>query len=111
MRLYEKYAGCASKPFERQGEVVFDSNTGLYWEFKSVHKEDVNYGGRTFTFSGAAKIHIQELNDGCFGGCADWRVPNKDELRSMSGRERPATALWSSAEIKQGGRIWRQTVQ
>ena len=83
MRLYEKHAAYAELPFKRQGDVVFDSNTGLYWEIKSEKKNEINYGGRTFTFSGAADIHIRELNQASFGGYTDWRVPNKDELRSI----------------------------
>lgn len=83
MRLYEKYAGYTVLPFERQGDVVFDSNTGLYWEIKSENEKDINYGGRTFTFSDAANIHIRDLNDAAFGSYTDWRVPNKDELRSI----------------------------
>lgn len=83
VRLYEKYAGYTVLPFERQGDVVFDSNTGLYWEIKSENEKDINYGGRTFTFSDAANIHIRDLNDAAFGSYTDWRVPNKDELRSI----------------------------
>ena len=83
MKLFESLAAYPVSPFEKKDGVVFDTNTGLYWETKSANECDVNFGGKTFTFAGAADIHVAELNKANYGGFCDWRVPNKDELRSI----------------------------
>ncbi|MBR4725980.1 MAG: DUF1566 domain-containing protein [Lachnospiraceae bacterium] len=83
MKLFEKISTYSECPFSRQGDVIFDSNTGLYWEYKSPDDNAVNAGNKRFTFDGAASVHVKELNDAGFGGYNDWRVPNKDELRSI----------------------------
>ena len=83
MRLFESLSAYPESPFEKKDGVVFDRNTGLYWEFKSDSSSDVNGGKRRFTFEGAATVHAAELNKAKYGGFDDWRVPNKDELRSI----------------------------
>lgn len=83
MKLFEKISTYSECPFKREGEVVFDSNTGLYWEYKSDKEGAVNSGLKKYTFDGAKDVHIKELNEASFGGFNDWRVPNKDELRSI----------------------------
>lgn len=83
MKLFEKISTYSESPFERQNDVIYDNNTGLYWEYKTDDKDAVNSGEKRFTFDEAANVHIKELNDNSFGGYSDWRVPNKDELRSI----------------------------
>ena len=99
MRLFERLSAYAESPFRKRSatgaelpfssgwadgvRTVYDGNTGLYWEFKSPNEGDVNYGGARYTFAGAGEVHAAELNAARYGGFDDWRVPNKDELRSI----------------------------
>ncbi|MCR5323106.1 MAG: DUF1566 domain-containing protein [Lachnospiraceae bacterium] len=83
MKLFEKISTYGECPFKKEGDVIHDINTGLYWEFKSGDAAAVNSGSRRFSFADAADVHIRELNEAAFGGYDDWRVPNKDELRSI----------------------------
>jgi hypothetical protein len=62
---------------------VQDNNTGLVWEVKSPKKGDVNYCDDAYTWKKAQAAYIKELNKKKYGGFADWRLPNKDELRSI----------------------------
>lgn len=69
--------------FENGVRVIFDTNTGLYWEVKSPEAGDVNYCMDTYTFKEANEAYIQKLNIAQYGGFEDWRMPNMDELRSI----------------------------
>ena len=62
---------------------VLDNNTGLTWEVKSPKKGDVNYCEDRYTWKTAQDKYINKLNKGNYGGFSDWRMPNKDELRSI----------------------------
>ncbi len=62
--------------FQLSGEVVLDSFTGLSWTRK------VNFGDFPCTWP-EAFAQIQALNDQCYGGYDDWRLPNRNELRSI----------------------------
>lgn len=62
---------------------VLDNNTGLVWEVKSPKKGDVNYCMDTYNWKKAKSDYIKELNAKKYGGFSDWRLPNKDELRSI----------------------------
>ena len=99
MRLFERLSSYAQFPFHKRsatGEelslscgwadgvrTIYDENTGLYWEVKSPDAGEVNYGGARYTFAGAGEVHAAELNAARYGGFDDWRIPNKDELRSI----------------------------
>ncbi len=71
---------------------VADNNTGLVWEIKSPRKGDVNYCLDRYTWKEAQEKYIKALNKAAYGGFSDWRLPNKDELRSIIdyGRTNPA---------------------
>lgn len=62
--------------FEVQGAVVVDHATGLSWT------RDANIGGFPFTWQ-EAFAQIAELNRENHGGYNDWRLPNRNELRSL----------------------------
>lgn len=71
---------------------VLDNNTGLVWEVKSPKKGDVNFCSDKYTWKQAQNDYIKSLNRKRYGGFNDWRLPNKDELRSIIdyGRTGPA---------------------
>jgi hypothetical protein len=75
---------------------VLDDNTGLVWEVKSPDPADVNAADALFTWEEARTVHVAELNRKRYGGFDDWRMPNKDELRSVFdyGRTSPALDPW-----------------
>lgn len=62
---------------------VLDNNTGLVWEIKSPKKSDINYCENKYTWKKAKDAYIKGLNKKKYGGFSDWRLPNKDELRSI----------------------------
>lgn len=65
-----------STRFAVRGEVVDDRLTGLTWTL------DANIGGFPSTWMEAFD-QIAELNQQQYGGHADWRLPNRNELRSL----------------------------
>jgi hypothetical protein len=62
--------------FEVQGALVVDHATGLSWTI------DANIGSFPCTRL-EAFAQIAELNQKRHGGYADWRLPNRNELRSL----------------------------
>ncbi len=62
--------------FEVQGEVVHDHLTGLCWA------GNANIGGFPVGWL-EALAQIVLLNRNVYGGCNDWRLPNRRELRSL----------------------------
>jgi hypothetical protein len=75
---------------------VLDRNTGLTWEIKSPAAGDVNFCDDTYSWAEAQQTYIERLNRSKYGGFTDWRMPNKDELRSILdyGRSNPAVDTW-----------------
>ncbi|MBN2120319.1 MAG: DUF1566 domain-containing protein [Candidatus Omnitrophica bacterium] len=63
--------------------MVKDNNTGLIWEVKSPNPKDINFCKVKYNFSQAQETFIKKLNQEKYGGFSDWRLPNKDELRSI----------------------------
>jgi hypothetical protein len=64
------------KRFEVQGEAVLDNLTGLQWTI------DANIGGFPVIWREALAV-INLLNREGYGGFADWRLPDRRELRSL----------------------------
>jgi hypothetical protein len=62
--------------FKIQGAVVVDRATRLTWT------RDANIGGFPCTWQ-EAFANISELNQQQYSGCHDWRLPNRNELRSL----------------------------
>jgi len=69
--------------WDRGLRTVEDLNTGLVWEVKSPVSGDVNYSGDTYSWDDAGGKYLDSLNRAAYGGFKDWRMPNKDELRSI----------------------------
>ncbi|MFH0738846.1 MAG: DUF1566 domain-containing protein [Candidatus Omnitrophota bacterium] len=63
--------------------MALDNNTGLIWEVKSPKKGDINYCEDRYSWGDSQKKYIKKLNTKKYGGFSDWRLPNKDELRSI----------------------------
>ncbi|HDS09513.1 MAG TPA: DUF1566 domain-containing protein [Firmicutes bacterium] len=82
--------------WEKGLRMIKDNNTGLIWEVKSPVKEDVNYAEDQYSWSEFQEVYVKKLNKSKYGGFTDWRVPNKDELRSILdySRSNPAIDLW-----------------
>ncbi|MFH2142193.1 MAG: DUF1566 domain-containing protein [Bacteroidota bacterium] len=62
---------------------VKDLNTGLIWETKSPIHGEINYAGDKYTWEEQSSEYVIKLNKNAYGGHTNWRVPNKDELRSI----------------------------
>jgi len=62
--------------FETRGAVAVDRATGLSWTI------DANIGGFPCAWR-EAFAQIAELNQQHYGGYNDWRLPNRNELRSL----------------------------
>ncbi|MDD2703283.1 MAG: DUF1566 domain-containing protein [Candidatus Omnitrophica bacterium] len=73
-----------------------DNNTGLVWEVKSPFDKDINYCEGRYTWKEAEDKYIKDLNKKKYGGFSDWRLPNKDELRSIIdyNKTNPAVDTW-----------------
>ncbi len=55
-----------------------DERTGLIWEIKTGANKDEKYN-----WNNAQSVFIKKLNSERFGGFSDWRLPTKDELKSI----------------------------
>ncbi len=85
-----------SSAWEDGLRLVQDNNTGLVWEVKSPKKGDLNYCEDRYSWKKAQAQYIKELNRKKYGGFSDWRLPDKDELRSIIdyGKTNPAVDTW-----------------
>ncbi len=72
--------------FTGQGDVVRDHLTGLTWTVTA------NLGGFPCTWP-EAFAHIEALNREHYGGYEDWRLPNRNELRSLMSYQAKKPAL------------------
>ena len=72
--------------FAVQGSVVVDHATGLHWTM------DANIGAFPCTWM-EAFAHIAQLNQQHHGGYGDWRLPNRNELRSLVSYQAKKPAL------------------
>jgi hypothetical protein len=63
--------------------MVRDNNTGLIWEIKSSDSQDINFGGNKYNWEDAQE-YVKLLNRRGYGGFSDWRLPNREELRSIA---------------------------
>ncbi len=101
---------------QEQGWLITrDKHTGLIWEIKT--EGNMN---ETYTWYEATTIFIKRLNDQCFGGYNDWRLPEKKELQTLvkEGGSPTIDAGWfpftvssgywsSSTNANYTGRAWR----
>ncbi len=55
-----------------------DKHTGLIWELKTSANK-----GDKYTLNEAKTVFIRQLNNQFFGGFNDWRLPTKDELKTL----------------------------
>ncbi|MBN2302823.1 MAG: DUF1566 domain-containing protein, partial [Lentisphaerae bacterium] len=62
--------------------MVMDDNTGLIWEVKSPDPNDVNFAGSKLPWT-RVEDYVVKMNDAAYGGFSDWRLPNREELRSI----------------------------
>lgn len=99
IKLVETYFGMGEQFFEKLDgngnkmdytskrsdgvRVIHDTNTGLYWEVKSENPNDINYCEDKYFFEDAQNTYVDKLNSANYGYFSDWRIPNKDELRSI----------------------------
>lgn len=56
-------------------DTITDNKTGLMWEKKT--EENVN---AVHTWEKAQSVHVARLNELCFGGHEEWRLPTIQEL-------------------------------
>lgn len=72
----------ANASWDEGFRMVLDNNTGLIWETKSPLTQDLNYAGNKYTFQ-QAQNYAAGMNEIAYGGFTDWRLPNREELRSI----------------------------
>jgi len=62
--------------------MVKDNVTGLIWENKTTDGL-IHDSGKTYNWVDAQNVFIAQLNTSNFGGHNDWRLPSREELRSI----------------------------
>ncbi|CAN2042770.1 exported hypothetical protein [Candidatus Magnetomoraceae bacterium gMMP-15] len=68
--------------------MVRDNNTGLIWEVKQAKDDNPDYDNphdadNEYTWYDASDDFIVKLNSQNFGSFSDWRMPTREELRSI----------------------------
>ena len=71
--------------FEERGAVVRDLTTGIMWQ-NAGSEDGVSYG--------EAREYVMRLNQECFAGYVDWRLPTLDELASLLMPEKQSNDLY-----------------
>lgn len=64
-------------------DYIFDAKNNLYWEVKSFDATDTRFYKRKMTWEEFNGEYIKTLNEKNYGGFSDWRVPSKNELRTL----------------------------
>jgi len=77
------FCGVAVADMSRSGEIVTDSKTKLMWQ------DNADASSITRDWQGAIN-YCEALN---FGGYIDWRLPNINELKSITDRTRNNPAI------------------
>ncbi len=77
------FCGVAVADMSRSGEIVTDSKTKLMWQ------DNADASSITRNWQGAID-YCEALN---FGGYTDWRLPNINELKSITDRTRNNPAI------------------
>jgi|GEM_PF-5512599 len=62
--------------------MVKDNVTGLIWENKTTDSS-IHDASKTYNWADAQNVFIAQLNALNFGGHNDWRLPTREELRSI----------------------------
>ena len=78
--------------FEALGSLVRDHLTGLIWS------RDANPGGFPCTWNEALAA-VRRMNRDGYGGRSDWRLPNRNELRSLCSYQARNPALPESLPV------------
>lgn len=97
IKLDEAGKEIADSSFWRDGlRAVKDQNTGLIWEVKSPQESDLNFNGAKYSWQEVEEEYIAKLNQANYAGRSDWRMPNRDELKSIITYDRvnPALDTW-----------------
>ena len=79
--------GCDRPRFEADGTTVLDHLTGLRWEKKTgdgtAHDKDAIYWGLFEGVGSAFTDFLSTVNQSCFAGYCDWRLPSIAELYTI----------------------------
>lgn len=98
--------------FEAAGDTVRDNLTGLVWGKDGATAGPVGCSPGVSKTWQAALDHVQCLNQNGWLGRYDWRLPNRDELASLTNLQEQSQADWLNANgfvNIQPGEYWTST--